>query len=146
MGDRDSYRQACLTVGHAVIADAIGERQLALPAHHLDLQVTWDHVYRRMLVHLSAMFAAGDRVESHEVEVKYLADWRQAFKARWFDYRPLRWLLRRYPPQYTTRKVRTVSVTRVCPHLPLDKEAMRRGHYEFLLAPAGDFPPPRQSL
>ena len=61
----------------------------------------------QMIVKLSATIL-GETLQ--KIEVRYPADWRQAFKARWFP----RWALRRWPIEYV---IRTMEVQAVYPSL-----------------------------
>jgi hypothetical protein len=135
--DRAEFTRATLRVLEYRLAQAISEREIVLSGGSVEARVIIDEAARRVVEELSVFLAEGAKT-SHggEVVVEHHADWRQAFKARWFDYRPLRWLLRKYPVKMTKVKVpQTINVTRMCPHIPMTKDDLRRRHLEFLMEP-----------
>lgn len=105
--------------------------------HGISPEVLIDNAARCLVMNLKMFLVEGQKESYGAVKrVEFHADWRQAFKARWFNNRLLRWLIRRYPIRMTVVEVQqTVNVTRVCPHLPITDEAARDGrtHFHFLM-------------
>lgn len=132
----DQFKTATLRVVKFHLHSMLSLREMTA-IHGISPEVLIDDVAKHLIVKLK-MFLVEGLKESHGAvkRVEYYADWRQAFKARWFDNRLFRWLIRRYPIRMTVVEVQqTVNVTRVCPHLPITDEAARDGrtHFQFLM-------------
>lgn len=82
--------------------------------------------YGRHLVSTLHTTLVGNSFDVDAVTVRWPADWRQAFKERWFP----AWLLRRFPVKYAEKTVRR-RVTKVCPHLDVPQEDP--AHIEYLI-------------
>ena len=131
------FKQATLDAVVFGLAQRISERETMLAAGNAGVAAVIDEATSDLLIRLDIYLAGGRPVEhSHTERVSWPADWRQAFKARWFDCRPLRWLLRRCPVVMAHRDVpQRLTVHRVCPHLPIPSDASgsRRRCVTFLL-------------
>lgn len=132
----DHIKTATLRVVKFHLHNMLSLRELTA-IHGMSPEVLVDEQARRLVINLK-MFLVEGLKESYGAtkRIEYHADWRQAFKARWFNNRLLRWLIRRYPIKMTVVDVpQTMNVTRVCPHLPITEEAARdgRAHLQFLM-------------
>lgn len=131
------YQRVSLRVLKTAITQSISAGQLRTCPGAVEVDVVMDHAANALVQRLVLFLAEGQRTESTaEVVVEWPADWWQAFKARWFDCRLLRWVLRRYPVRKAVRRVpQRVELIRVCPHLPIVGDVTRQGHYhvEFLM-------------
>jgi len=132
---RNQIKQITLQVVKFNLNTALSLREMT-SIHAISPEILIDEMVQRLVVNLKIFLVQGHREEYGSVKrIEYHADWRQSFKARWFNNRLLRWLIRRYPIRMTTVEVQQhVTVTRVCPHLPVTQEAVRDGrtHISFL--------------
>jgi len=74
-----------------VVRQAVSDKLL----ESADVNVIVDTVMRNMIMEIHRKFSS---LEIKRQEVKYPADWKQAFKERWFP----KWALKKWPVQYTT--------------------------------------------
>lgn len=104
----------------------ISELEIRMSRDQFELRSFMDQASRCLVAELEWFIAGKSKEEytDHE-EVIYPADWWQAFKQRWLDYRLLRWVLRRYPAKMTTVRIakKTLVTNHVCPHLPVGNRA-----------------------
>jgi hypothetical protein len=104
--------------------------------HGISSDVLIDEISQRIVMQLKMFIAKGSTEVSSGVErVKYPETWWQAFKLANFNNKMMRWFLRWRPVKYTTVSIpQSITVTKVCPHLPVTDEAARNGrmHFEFL--------------
>lgn len=129
-------QRATLEVIRYHLTKRLSERELYFASGNVEAAAWVDLAARDLVAQLEVFLVKGKTTSGGASEtVSYPADWWQAFKARWFDYRTLRWLLRKYPVRMTEVKVQTrYEVTRVCPHIPIPQDAARNRRYrvEFL--------------
>ncbi len=134
---KPNYETIVLQVANVAVSEAIDRRKLLIARNQVEILAAMEMMSGNLVVYLQAYLAAGDRQQVGEDTVTYLADWRQWFKARWFNNRMLRWLLRKYPLRHKTIKVPTVWITRVCPHLAIpigsNKFEILKPHFDHCL-------------
>lgn len=117
-------------IAHVSLSEHIAEVELAYAKDNLEVRSLMDERMRRLLLILDMHLQAGDRQQLDYTEVKYPADWVQAFKQRWFP----GWLLQRYPVRMTAVRVCVKTIQRMCPHLSVPKDNIgTRSHVSWLM-------------
>jgi hypothetical protein len=122
-------RDAAFKILKFQLAQALDTRAMRV-LHGVEPQVMIDATAQQLVMRLKVFLVQGHTEQAGgEKVVEYPADWWQAFRARWFDNRLLRWHLRRHPVRMAAVRVpQLINVTRVCPHLPVTEEAARHGY------------------
>ena len=87
-------------------------------AKDLRLNIYYEKAVQKLAIQLRMFIAASEKHEERVQEtVDYPSTWWDHTKVRWFP----RWLLKRFPPAYTTFKTLVrVDNTYMCPHLAVD--------------------------
>lgn len=115
------YKRVAVETMVFSVQSHMSKLDMALARDQIELACRIDEVSQALVAEIRWWMAGKRETDATETTIEHPADWWQAFKARWFDNRLLRWLLRRYPVRMAQHKVATqiVHETRVCPHLPL---------------------------